>query len=147
MRFKPDGIIFNSPEAFRAINETRANVKKGNFYRVWARSSGDENTAYTVDKMVHAGKRRVLNGVFSEKAIRWVVFGFFPLEGLFGRINILLPPHTTPLILEYSPCFPNTDFETAWQGSSSPNTLIVGTIYYSQTTTAKSGHPLKICVI
>ncbi|KFY09577.1 hypothetical protein V492_05436 [Pseudogymnoascus sp. VKM F-4246] len=69
-RFKPDGVLFNSPSAYRAIHQTKANVKKGKFYEIWPRNSQHINTLTTVDKMIHARKRRVLNSVFSEKAIR-----------------------------------------------------------------------------
>ncbi|KFY98846.1 hypothetical protein V500_01542 [Pseudogymnoascus sp. VKM F-4518 (FW-2643)] len=69
-RFKPDGILFNSPSAYRAIYQTKANVKKGKFYESFSRNSQYINTVTTVDKIVHARKRRVLNSAFSEKAIR-----------------------------------------------------------------------------
>lgn len=62
--------MFNSPTAYRAIYQTKANVKKGDFYAVAKRNSQDSNTLNSVDKLVHARKRRVLNSVFSEKAIR-----------------------------------------------------------------------------
>ncbi|KFX99251.1 hypothetical protein V490_01879 [Pseudogymnoascus sp. VKM F-3557] len=70
VRFKPDGVIFNSPSAYRDIYQTKANTKKGKFYQIWSRNSQNENTLTTVDKMVHARKRRVLNSAFSEKAVR-----------------------------------------------------------------------------
>lgn len=69
-RFKPDGILFNSPSAYRAIYQTKANAKKGKFYESFSRNSQYINTVTTVDKKVHARKRRVLNSAFSEKAIR-----------------------------------------------------------------------------
>jgi len=70
VRFKPDGVLFNSPSAYQAIYQTRSNVKKGKFYEIWPRNPQNNNTLSTVDKMVHARKRRVLNSAFSEKAIR-----------------------------------------------------------------------------
>ena len=48
----------------------RANVKKGKFYDVWHRNADDVNTLSATDRLVHARKRRVLNSVFSEKAIQ-----------------------------------------------------------------------------
>lgn len=69
-RFKPDGVLFNSPSAYRAIYQTKANTKKGKFYEIWSRNSQYINTLTTIDKIAHARKRRVLNSAFSEKAIR-----------------------------------------------------------------------------
>jgi len=37
---------------------------------VWTRNEKGINTLGTVDKMVHARKRRILNSVFSERAVR-----------------------------------------------------------------------------
>lgn len=69
-RFKPDGILFNSPTAYRAIYQTKANVKKAKFYEIWPRNPHEINTLNTVDKATHARKRRVLNQAFSAEAIR-----------------------------------------------------------------------------
>lgn len=69
-RFKPDGVLFNSPTAYRAIYQTKANTKKGKFYEIWSRNPQYINTLTKVDKIAHARKRRVLNSAFSEKAIR-----------------------------------------------------------------------------
>lgn len=44
VRFKPDGIMFNSPTAYKAIYQTRANVKKGKFYETWPRNPQYINT-------------------------------------------------------------------------------------------------------
>jgi len=70
VRFKPDGVLFNSPSAYRTIYHTKANVKRGKFYEIWPRNPQNNNTLSEVDKMVHARKRRVLNSAFSENAIR-----------------------------------------------------------------------------
>lgn len=69
-RFKPDGVLFNSPSAYRTIYQTKANVKKGKFYEIWSRNPQNISTLNMVDKMGHARKRRVLNSAFSETAIR-----------------------------------------------------------------------------
>ncbi|PQE05267.1 benzoate 4-monooxygenase cytochrome P450 protein [Rutstroemia sp. NJR-2017a BVV2] len=69
-RFKPDGVLFNSPTAYRTIYQSKANVKKGKFYEMWPRNLNAPNTLGTVDKAVHARKRRVLNQAFSPEAIR-----------------------------------------------------------------------------
>lgn len=47
----------------------KANVKKNKFYDTWPRNEQDRNTFTTTDRVVHAWKRRILNLVFSEKAI------------------------------------------------------------------------------
>jgi cytochrome P450 len=70
VRFKPDGVIFNSPSAYRAIHSSKANVKKGKFYEIWPRNPQNNNTLSTVNKTLHGRKRRVLNSAFSEKAVR-----------------------------------------------------------------------------
>lgn len=72
VRFKSDGVVFNSPAAFCAIHSTKANVRKSKFYEVWRRNPQDVNTLNATDKKVHARKRRVLNSAFSEKSVRSV---------------------------------------------------------------------------
>ncbi|KUJ13243.1 benzoate 4-monooxygenase cytochrome P450 [Mollisia scopiformis] len=69
-RFHPNGVLSTSPNAYPIIYGAKANVKKGKFYEVWPRNVQNLNTLSTVDKEVHARKRRILNGVFSEKAVR-----------------------------------------------------------------------------
>lgn len=69
-RFHPNGVLFTTPTAYPSIYGTRANVRKGRFYEVWTRNEKGINTLGTVDKMVHARKRRILNSVFSERAVR-----------------------------------------------------------------------------
>lgn len=69
-RFQPNGIIVNSPSGHRSIYGTKANVKKGKFYEVFPRNPESLNTLNTVDPLKHSQKRRVLNTVFSEAALR-----------------------------------------------------------------------------
>ncbi|KAF4626293.1 hypothetical protein G7Y89_g11869 [Cudoniella acicularis] len=69
-RFRHNGVLFASPTAYPSIYGTRANVKRGKFYEVWPRNPQNHNTLSTTDRMVHARKRRILNSVFSEKAVR-----------------------------------------------------------------------------
>jgi cytochrome P450 len=69
-RCQPNCVIVNSPTGQRSIYGYKANVKKGKFYEVWARNSMHKNTLSTVDKDVHAQKRRILSSGFSEKALR-----------------------------------------------------------------------------
>jgi cytochrome P450 len=69
-RFQPNGLLFNSPIAYRSIYGAKTNIKKGKFYEIWPRKAPSTNTFNTVDKTVHARKRRVLNTAFSEKSLR-----------------------------------------------------------------------------
>ncbi|KAI4187856.1 MAG: hypothetical protein LQ348_004018 [Seirophora lacunosa] len=69
-RYRPDGLLFNSSQATRDIYETKANVKKGDFYEWFSRKAGFHNTWNCVDKAQHARKRRILNAAFSDKALK-----------------------------------------------------------------------------
>lgn len=62
--------MFNSPSAYQSIYNAKANVQKGFCYVVGRRYLHETQTWSTVDKLEHAGKRRVLNHAFSEKALR-----------------------------------------------------------------------------
>ena len=63
-------MIFQDPDAFRTIYDTKANVKKAKQYQAWARHVTAQTTFTSIDKTVHARKRRVLNAAFSDKAMR-----------------------------------------------------------------------------
>jgi cytochrome P450 len=69
-RFHPNGLLFTSPTSYPSIYGAKANVKRGKFYEVWTRNENNVNTLSTTDKLVHARKRRILNSVFSERAVR-----------------------------------------------------------------------------
>ncbi|KAL9003398.1 MAG: hypothetical protein Q9188_003724 [Gyalolechia gomerana] len=69
-RYRPDGLLFNSPQANRDIYEGNHNVKKRNFYQMYPRKAGGGNTWNCVDKVRHARKRRTLNAAFSDKALK-----------------------------------------------------------------------------
>lgn len=68
-RSGPNSLLFNSPEANRAIYEAKSNVKKGSFYLTFALKAGALNTANS-NHAEHARKRRILNAAFSNKALR-----------------------------------------------------------------------------
>ncbi|KAG9231089.1 benzoate 4-monooxygenase cytochrome P450 [Amylocarpus encephaloides] len=70
VRFHPNGLLFNSTTAYRAMNGAKANVRKGTFYDVWTRTAGSLNTLNTTDRGIHARKRRILNAAFSDSTIR-----------------------------------------------------------------------------
>lgn len=62
--------MFNTPDAYQSIYNPKANVHKGIYYFVVRRYLDEAQSWSTVDKLDHAGKRRVLNHAFSEKALR-----------------------------------------------------------------------------
>jgi cytochrome P450 len=69
-RFRPDGLLTNSPTGHYSIYNAKANVTKGSFYKVFRRYINEINTWNATDNGMHARKRRVLNHVFSENALR-----------------------------------------------------------------------------
>jgi cytochrome P450 len=69
-RFQPDGLMINSPSGHASVYSTKPNVKKGKFYKVFPRNAGSVNTLTIVDRHLHARKRKVLNAVFSDSAVR-----------------------------------------------------------------------------
>ncbi len=66
VRYRPDAVISQTPEAFRAIYEPKANVRKAKQYQAWARHVIAQTTFTAIDKAVHARKRRVLGAAFSD---------------------------------------------------------------------------------
>ncbi|MCJ1381132.1 hypothetical protein MMC17_004241 [Xylographa soralifera] len=70
VRFRPDGVLFKSPNAYRDIFNLKANVKRAKFYDVMARNKHDHSTITGTDPASHTQKRRILNTVFSEKSLR-----------------------------------------------------------------------------
>ncbi|PLB46468.1 benzoate 4-monooxygenase cytochrome P450 [Aspergillus steynii IBT 23096] len=69
-RYRPDGLLFKTPRAYRDIFNNKANVKRSKFYDIMTRHPEDTSTLTGTDPVLHAQKRRVLNSVFSEKSIR-----------------------------------------------------------------------------
>ncbi|KNG49533.1 cytochrome p450 67 [Stemphylium lycopersici] len=69
-RFRPDGVVLNTPSAFKKIFGPKGNVRKSDYYRVWPRNVHSVNTWSSTKVSVHARKRRVLNYAFSEAALR-----------------------------------------------------------------------------
>jgi cytochrome P450 len=70
VRFRPDGLLFRTPQAQRDIFNHKANVKRAKFYDMLTRNKHDTSTITGTDPTLHAQKRRVLNTVFSEKSLR-----------------------------------------------------------------------------
>ncbi|KAL3442896.1 cytochrome P450 [Aspergillus insuetus] len=70
IRFRPDGLLFRTPQAYRDIFNNKGNVKRSHFYDMMTRNKFDKSTLTGTDPTLHAQKRRVLNTVFSEKSLR-----------------------------------------------------------------------------
>ncbi|KAF2708706.1 benzoate 4-monooxygenase cytochrome-like protein P450 [Pleomassaria siparia CBS 279.74] len=69
-RYAPNGVLFNTPSAYKTIFGPRGNVKKSEYYEFWPRNVKTLNTWNSTNLHTHARKRRVINFAFSEKAIR-----------------------------------------------------------------------------
>ncbi|KAL8822413.1 MAG: hypothetical protein Q9191_006853, partial [Dirinaria sp. TL-2023a] len=69
-RCEPNSVVFNSPTAYNAIYNSRANVKKSIFYEAWSRNEREINTFVAVDRAVHDKKRRVSALAFSDRSIQ-----------------------------------------------------------------------------
>lgn len=70
IRYRPDGLLFRTPQAHRDIFNGKANVKRAKFYDMMTRNKHDTSTITGTDPELHARKRRVLNSVFSDKSLR-----------------------------------------------------------------------------
>ena len=60
----------NSPSAHQAIYSAKANVTKGEYYRVSPKKDGAFSTWNVTDRAQHVWKRRVLSNAFSDRAVR-----------------------------------------------------------------------------
>ena len=70
-RYRPDAVLFNTPEGYKTIFGTKGNVKKTeSFYRVWPHNVKITNTWNVTNIEAHARKRRVMNNAFSDRALR-----------------------------------------------------------------------------
>ena len=85
---QPNGVVFQSPNAYRSIYNTRANVRRSDSYAVWRKNQHAVNTLNATDPAVHQRKRRILNSAFHEKSIR--AAGSF-INRHVDRWNELLP--------------------------------------------------------
>ncbi|KAK3678990.1 hypothetical protein LTR78_001443 [Recurvomyces mirabilis] len=71
VRYRPDAVVMNTPEAYRAIFGPNSNVKKTeSYYRVWPHNINFINTWNVTNIEAHSRKRRVLNQAFSGRALR-----------------------------------------------------------------------------
>ncbi|RKL22163.1 hypothetical protein BFJ72_g14729 [Fusarium proliferatum] len=69
-RITPNSVLINTPTGLEAIYNSKANVKKAEYYRVYPRNVHAVTTWNSIDKTTHARKRRVMSHAFSDKALR-----------------------------------------------------------------------------
>ncbi|PVH94268.1 cytochrome P450 [Periconia macrospinosa] len=69
-RYRPDGVLINTPSAFKKVFGPTGNVKKSDYYKGWPRHVNAINTWSATNVDQHARKRRVMNYAFSEAAMR-----------------------------------------------------------------------------
>ena len=60
----------NTPTGLKQIYNLKANVGKGDYYRVYPKSPDVVTSWNTTSKDIHTRKRRVMNTAFSDKAMR-----------------------------------------------------------------------------
>lgn len=70
VRFGPNSLSINSNTALKKIYGHDSNVRKSDFYSAFPATKDSYNTHNTMDKAVHARKRRVLSHAFSDTAIK-----------------------------------------------------------------------------
>ncbi|KAF4980974.1 hypothetical protein FZEAL_3131 [Fusarium zealandicum] len=70
LRITPNSVLINTPTGLKTIFSNKANVKKAEYYKAYPRNVHAMTTWNTIDKSVHARKRRVMNSAFSDKALR-----------------------------------------------------------------------------
>jgi len=63
-------VLYNDPQIDNQIYSHKANLRRADFYSAWQRNKADVNTMNTTDNAVHAKKRRILNLVFTDKAVK-----------------------------------------------------------------------------
>ncbi|KAM0426682.1 hypothetical protein ACHAPT_007998 [Fusarium lateritium] len=69
-RITPNSVLVNTPTGLKTIFNNKANVRKAEYYKAYPRNVHAMTTWNTIDKTVHARKRRVMNNAFSDKALR-----------------------------------------------------------------------------
>ncbi|KAI1317976.1 cytochrome P450 [Xylariaceae sp. FL0255] len=70
IRIAPSSIVANTPGAYRAIYDSKKDVRKGEYYKVYPRQADALTTWNCTEKPVHARKKQVLAAAFSDKALR-----------------------------------------------------------------------------
>ncbi|KAL4935088.1 hypothetical protein BDV06DRAFT_229156 [Aspergillus oleicola] len=70
VRYRPDGLVFRTPNAYQDIFNAKSNVKRSEFYNMMTRNKLDKSIITGTDVALHTQKKRVISTVFSEKSIR-----------------------------------------------------------------------------
>lgn len=70
VRYSPNALSINDPEALRVIHAHGANVQKSVFYKCFRAAPTAISTLLATEKHHHARKRRVMGQAFSDAAIR-----------------------------------------------------------------------------
>ncbi|KAF2825548.1 benzoate 4-monooxygenase cytochrome P450 [Ophiobolus disseminans] len=70
IRVQPNEVLFLSPQAYRDIYSSKANVKRAKSYEAWAKNVDEPNTAVTTDPVIHARKRKILIQAFTDKTTK-----------------------------------------------------------------------------
>ncbi|KAJ4418597.1 hypothetical protein N0V82_005483 [Gnomoniopsis sp. IMI 355080] len=70
VRYRPDSVMLNTPDAFRSIYGPKGNNTKSHNYAFYPRRPDAQSTLQTIENGAHGRKRRVLANAFSERALR-----------------------------------------------------------------------------
>jgi hypothetical protein len=70
VRLGPNHLSINTATALKSIYGFRSNVKKADFYEAFPANKQTTNVHSSIDKGMHARKRRVLSHAFSDQAIK-----------------------------------------------------------------------------
>ena len=89
IRVTPNTVLFRGPEAYHDIYNPKANVQKSAFYEAMQKDKFSANTLTTRDGTLHAARRKVLNGCFTERSLRAAEV---PIIAHIDRWNELLIP-------------------------------------------------------
>lgn len=91
VRYSPNKLSINDPDALKAIHAHGANVQKSTFYKCFRSAPGAISTLLATEKTHHARKRRVMGQAFSNEALRGLeqyVLGH--VEDLVDRIGTVI---------------------------------------------------------
>jgi cytochrome P450 len=70
VRYGPDAVSFDHPDALKPIYGHKVNTKKSDFYLSFPARPGAVSTHTAIDPKTHARKRRVMSHAFSDAALR-----------------------------------------------------------------------------
>ena len=70
VRFGPNRISVNTAEGLQKIYSNKANTKKSSYYHVFSDVFQGDSSLTTIDKQLHAKKKRTVSSALSESSIR-----------------------------------------------------------------------------